>query len=161
MDWDVLILALAVLLQLAGLIGCFVPVLPGPVLNFVGLWILDYTRWADFSLSFILIFLILALGAQIIDTVIPVWGTKKYGGSRWGVRGATIGLVIGFLFFPPFGILPGPFLGALIAEYLHSRDWQKAMRSAWGSLMGFLAGTGLKLMVSLLILFYFIRALVL
>ncbi len=161
MDWDVLILALAVLLQIAGLIGCFVPVLPGPVLNFVGLWILDYTRWADFSLSFILIFLILALGAQIIDTVIPVWGTKKYGGSRWGVRGATIGLVIGFLFLPPFGILLGPFLGALIAEYLHSRDSQKAMRSAWGSLMGFLAGTGLKLMVSLLILFYFIRALVL
>ncbi len=156
-----MILALAVLLQIAGLIGCFVPVLPGPVLNFVGLWILDYTRWADFSLSFILIFLILALGAQIIDTVIPVWGTKKYGGSRWGVRGATIGLVIGFLFLPPFGILLGPFLGALIAEYLHSRDSQKAMRSAWGSLMGFLAGTGLKLMVSLLILFYFIRALVL
>ena len=161
MDWDILILALAILLQIAGLIGCFVPVLPGPVLNFVGLWILDYTRWADFSLSFILIFLILALGAQIIDTVIPVWGTKKYGGSRWGVRGATIGLVIGFLFLPPFGILLGPFLGALIAEYLHSRDSQKAMRSAWGSLMGFLAGTGLKLMVSLLILFYFIRALVL
>jgi len=161
MDWDVLILALAILLQIAGLIGCFVPVLPGPVLNFVGLWILDYTRWADFSLSFILIFLVLALGAQIIDTVIPVWGTKKYGGSRWGVRGATIGLVMGFLFLPPFGILLGPFLGALIAEYLHSRDSQKAMRSAWGSLMGFLAGTGLKLMVSLLILFYFIRALVL
>ncbi len=159
MDWDILILVLAVLLQIAGLVGCFVPVLPGPLLNFAGLWILDYTRWADFSLSFILLFLFLALAAQIIDTVIPLWGTKKYGGSRWGIRGATIGLLIGFLFFPPFGILLGPFFGALIAEYLHSRNTQQAMRSAWGSLMGFLAGTGLKLMVSLLILFFFIRAL--
>lgn len=159
MDWDILILVLAVLLQIAGLVGCFVPVLPGPLLNFAGLWILDYTRWADFSLSFILLFLFLALAAQIIDTVIPLWGTKKYGGSRWGIRGATIGLLIGFLFFPPFGILLGPFFGALIAEYLHGRNTQQAMRSAWGSLMGFLAGTGLKLMVSLLILFFFIRAL--
>ncbi len=159
MDWDILILVLAVLLQIAGLVGCFVPVLPGPLLNFAGLWILDYTRWADFSLSFILLFLFLALAAQIIDTVIPLWGTKKYGGSRWGIRGATIGLLIGFLFFPPFGILLGPFFGALIAEYLHGRNTQQAMRSAWGSLMGFLAGTGLKLMVSLLILFFFIRVL--
>ena len=159
MDWDVIILILAILLQIAGLVGCFVPVLPGPLLNFAGLWILDYTRWADFSLSFILIFLFIALAAQIIDTVIPIWGTKKYGGSRWGIRGATIGLLIGFIFLPPFGILLGPFFGALIAEYLHSQDKQQALRSAWGSLMGFLAGTGLKLMVSLLILFYFIRAL--
>ncbi len=160
MDWDLILLILAVLLQIIGIIGCFVPVLPGPVLNFLGLWILDFTRWADFSPSLLVLAFILALGAQIIDSVIPIWGTKRYGGSKWGVRGATIGLIIGFLFLPPFGILLGPFLGAFIAELAHTSDTQKAMRSAWGSLMGFLAGTGLKLMISLLIVAYFIRALI-
>lgn len=159
MTWDIALLILCIILHIVGIIGCVAPVIPGPLVSFFGLWLLDYTRWADFSLTFILIFLAVALAVMAIDLVVPVWGTKKFGGTKWGIRGATTGLIVGFLFFPPFGIILGPFIGAFLAEMIAKSDMHKAIRSAWGSLVGFLTGVGLKLMASFAMLAYFIRAL--
>jgi uncharacterized protein YqgC (DUF456 family) len=159
MDWDIAILIFCIILHVVGIIGCVAPVIPGPLVSFVGLWLLDYTRWADFSLTFIVVFLAIAVLVTAIDFIVPVLGTKKFGGTKWGVRGATIGLIVGFFFFPPFGIILGPFIGAFLAEMIEKDDLRKAIRSAWGSLVGFLAGVGLKLMASFAMLAYFIRAL--
>ena len=158
MDWFLAIFG--GLLMVVGLIGAVVPVLPGPPISYVGLLLLHFTKWADFSSNFLIVMAVVAVVVTAIDYFVPMWGTKKFGGSKAGVRGSTIGLIIGVFFFPPFGIIIGPFLGALIAELmLNSDDFNKALRSGLGSLVGFLMGTGLKLGASLLMTVYFVRAL--
>ena len=157
MDWFLAILG--GLLILIGLLGALLPVLPGPPLSFIGLLLLHFTRWADFSTQFLVIMGVLATLVTAVDYIVPMWGTKKFGGSKAGVRGSTSGLVIGVFFFPPIGIIIGPFLGALIAELMiNSDDFNKALKSGIGSLVGFLMGTGLKLGASLLMAVYFVRA---
>lgn len=157
MDWFLAILG--GLLIIVGLLGALLPVLPGPPLSFIGLLLLHFTRWADFSTQFLVIMGLLAVLVTAVDYVVPMWGTKKFGGSKAGIRGSTIGLVIGVFFFPPIGIIVGPFLGALIAELMiNSDDFNKALKSGIGSLVGFLMGTGLKLGASLLMAVYFVRA---
>ena len=156
---DELLIVLCIILHLVGIAGCVLPIIPGPLVSFVGLWLLTFTSYADFSTTFILIFLAIALIVLAIDFVVPIWGTKRYGGSKEGTWGATIGLVIGAFFFPPFGIILGPFLGAFIVEILRKEEFEKALRAGVGSLVGFLLGTGLKLMASFAMLIYFLRAL--
>ena len=156
---DELLVALCIILHLVGIAGCVLPIIPGPLVSFVGLWLLTYTSYADFSAGFILIFLGVALLVLAVDLVMPMWGTRKYGGSKEGTLGATIGLVAGAFFFPPFGIILGPFLGAFIVEIIRKEEFEKALRAGVGSLIGFLLGTGLKLMASIAMLIYFLRAL--
>jgi uncharacterized protein YqgC (DUF456 family) len=105
----------------------------------------------------------------VLDYVIPIWGTKKFGGTRAGVLGSTIGLLIGVILLPMlgfvlgpfglFGILGGPFIGAWIGERSVGQDSKKAMRAAIGSFIGFLAGTFMKVAVSVVLAFYFFKAL--
>jgi len=90
------------------------------------------------------------------DYILPVWATKKFGGSKRGVWGATIGLIIGIFFFPPIGLIVGPFVGAFIGEISSNQNQSKALNSAIGSFIGFLMGTGLKFAVSGVITYYFV-----
>ena len=154
---DYLLLALSILLILVGIIGCLVPVIPGPPLSFIGLLVVHFSRFADISSRLLLILGIIAVIVTIFDYLVPIWGTKKFGGSKFGVRGATIGLIAGLFFGPP-GIILGPFIGAVIGEMIHKSDLKYAMKSGFGSLLGFMMGIGLKLTASLIITFYFIGA---
>lgn len=154
---DYLLLALAILFILTGIIGCLVPVLPGPPLSFIGLLILHFSGFADISANRLIILAVIALVVSVLDYLVPIWGTKKFGGTRYGIRGATVGLIIG-LFFGPAGIIAGPFLGALIGEMMNRDDLKNGVKAAFGSLIGFMAGVGLKLAASLLITFYFVKA---
>ena len=85
----------------------------------------------------------------ILDYIVPVWGTKKFGGSKYGTRGATVGLIIG-LFLGPVGIIIGPLIGAFVGEMIFKDDMNYAVKAGFGSLLGFLTGIGLKLAASLL-----------
>jgi len=163
---DYVLLILAILLIILGFLGCVLPVLPGPTLSFVGALLLHFTRFADFTLTDFLIMIIPAVIVQILDYIVPVWGTKKFGGTKYGAWGCAIGLVAGLFFLPaigPFGlmtVLGGPFLGAYIGEKLAGQDSNKALRAAFGSFIGFLAGTMMKLASSLLITIYFVREII-
>lgn len=153
---DVFLEILAALSLVAGIIGCVLPIVPGPPLAWLGLLLLNFTDKVEFEGSFLFWTGAVAVAITILDNFIPVWGTKRFGGTRWGVRGSTIGLIAG-LFFAPVGIILGPFLGALIAEMIHdSSDFQKALKSAMGSLIGFLLGVGLKLIISIYFLSIYI-----
>ena len=153
---DILLITLGAILLIVGIIGCFLPVLPGPPLSWLGILLLYFTDNTSVSTSFLLWWLVIALIVTGLDYLIPVWGTKKFGGTKMGVRGSIAGLIVG-LFFPPFGIIVGPFLGALVAELIHdAHDTTKALKSAFGSFLGFLLGTGLKLGVSLTLTWYFV-----
>ena len=153
---DIVLIILGGILILVGIVGCFVPVVPGPPLSWLGILFLYFTDNTSITSSFLLWWLVFAIIVTALDYLIPVWGTKKFGGTKMGVRGSIAGLIVG-LFFPPIGIIVGPFLGALVAELIHdAHDTSKALKSAFGSFMGFVLGTGLKLGVSLTLTWYFV-----
>lgn len=157
---DILFISVAAILMLLGVIGSFLPILPGPLTSWLGLLILSYSQQATLSSSLLILTFCLALAIFLLDYIIPALGTKRYGGSRYGMIGTTLGLIIGLLSPLPFGILIGPFIGALIGELLYQNNTQYALRAAYGSLMGFLASTFIKFMVSLGYIVVFIWALI-
>lgn len=156
---DYVLLALAIAFMIIGIAGCLLPVLPGPPLSFLGIVLLHLTRFADISKNLFIILGAVAIIVTIIDYVVPIWGTRHFGGSKYGMRGATVGLIIGLFLGPP-GIIIGPFLGAVVGELIFKDDLKYAIKAGFGSLLGFLTGVGLKLAASLLITFYFVKALV-
>lgn len=148
---DIVLLFFGFLLMILGIIGAFLPVLPGPITGWFGLLLIHLTKVVPQDWTFLGITLVIAVLIYILDYIIPAMGTKKYGGSKYGVYGTTIGLIIGLIFFPPFGIIIGPFAGALVGELLFdSKDSQRAIRAATGSFIGFLFSTGLKFIVGLI-----------
>ena len=156
---DYLLLALAIILMILGIAGCLLPVLPGPPLTYLGLVVLHFTSFAEISKNLFIILGVVAIVVTVIDYVVPIWGTRQFGGSKYGMRGATVGLIIG-LFLGPAGIIIGPFIGAVVGELIFKDDIRYALKAGFGILMGFLTGVGLKLAAALLMTFYFIRALV-
>lgn len=153
---DYLLLISGILIMALGIIGCLVPVLPGPPFSFIGLILLHLSRFGHFEASTLMILGGIALVVTILDYIVPIWGTKKFGGTKYGARGATVGLIIG-LFFGPAGIIIGPFLGAFIGEMIFRDDIRYALKAGFGSLVGFLAGIGLKLAASFIMTFYFVK----
>lgn len=157
---DYVLIGLGIILMIAGIIGCVLPLLPGPPLNYLGLLLLHFTVGFQFSTRFLVIWGIVTIVVYALDFIIPVWGTKKFGGSKRGVWGSVIGLVAGLFFFPPFGIIIGPFAGAVIGELTTGKDSKTALKSGFGSFVGFLAGTILKLVASGMMTWYFGKALI-
>jgi len=154
---DILLLFLGFFFMILGLIGAFLPVLPGPITGWVGLLLLHLTKAVPQDWTFLGITLAIAIVVWFLDYVIPAMGTKKFGGSKYGVYGTTIGLLIGLIFFPPFGIIIGPFAGAFIGELMFdSNDSKRALKAAFGSFIGFLFSTGLKFITGLIYLGLFI-----
>jgi uncharacterized protein YqgC (DUF456 family) len=148
---DILLTTLGAICILVGIIGSFIPVIPGPPLSWLGLLLLYNTEEVPLDLWFIVVTGVIALLATLLDYYLPVVGTKKYGGSKRGVWGAIIGLFVA-VFFPilgPFGILIWPFLGAFLGELSQQKSQKNALRAAWGSFLGFLAGTLIKFGISL------------
>ena len=147
---DILLLFLGFIFMILGIIGSFLPVLPGPITGWVGLLLLHLTKTIPQNWTFLGITLAIAVLIWFLDYIIPALGTKKFGGSKYGVYGTTIGLIIGLLFFGPLGIIIGPFAGALIGELMFdSNDSKRAFKAAFGSFIGFLFSTGLKFITSL------------
>ncbi len=157
---DIVLVILGILLTLVGIAGCIIPGLPGTPLNFVAVLLLHWTRFAQYSTQQLVLYGGIALAIYVIDAYLPIWGTKKYGGSKSGVWGSIIGLLLGMFFFPPFGIIIGPFLGAVVGELLAGKDQKTALRSGWGAFVGFITGTGLKLAGSGWLTWIFFRDLI-
>lgn len=154
---DVFWLVLGIVLLLGGLAGCLLPLLPGPPLSFAALLMLQLRTDPPFTLNFLLIWAGITAFVTLLDYVIPVYGTKKFGGTKYGVWGCMLGLLAGF-WLGPVGIVIGPFAGAFVGEWLANKNSDKALRAAIGSFIGFLAGTVLKLVVCCVMTYYFILA---
>ena len=156
---DIFLAVLGFCFIIGGLAGCIVPALPGPPLSYVALLLLHATRFADYSNKFLIIAAIVTVAVTVADYIVPVWGTKKWGGSRAGAIGSVLGLLIG-LFFAPAGIIIGPFAGAVVGELLVGRNTKIALRSGFGSFIGFLFGTVMKLAVCMTFSYYFFKELI-
>ena len=153
---EIVLVIVAILCLLIGFVGCIVPVVPGLPLSWFALLLLKFTRFGDaMSWNSLLIAAAIVAGVTLVDYVIPAWGTKKFGGTRAGIWGSVIGLFVG-LFFAPIGIIAGPFLGAFAGEVLISRQsGERSLRAAFGALMGFLLGVGLKFIVAACVAIFF------
>ena len=144
--------------MILGIAGSILPVLPGPPLSYLGLILIHLTEKIDFSSNFLVSWGIITLVVSILDYMIPAWGTKFFGGSKYGIWGSMAGLLAG-LFFPPVGVIIGPFIGAVVGEMIAGNK-DHAIKAGFGSFIGFLAGTMVKLLVSLIMVYYFITALI-
>ncbi|OFY56915.1 MAG: hypothetical protein A2V50_05305 [Bacteroidetes bacterium RBG_19FT_COMBO_42_10] len=153
---DYILLILGIILMIIGIIGCLVPVLPGPPISYLGLILLHISRFGQFSNTVLIALAAITIVVTILDYIVPIWGTRKFGGSKYGMRGATVGLIIG-LFLGPVGIIVGPLIGAIVGELIFKDDMKYALKAGFGSLLGFLTGIGLKLATSFIITFYFVR----
>lgn len=147
---DITLLLIAFILMILGILGSFLPVLPGPPISWVGLLLLYLTKAVPMSYTVLGVTLVVALVVVILDYVIPSKGTKRFGGSKYGIWGTNIGLVVGIFSPIPFGFIIGPFVGAFVGEMINdSKDSQKAFKAATGSFIGFLASTFMKFVVSM------------
>ncbi|MBT8317586.1 MAG: DUF456 domain-containing protein [Lutibacter sp.] len=147
---DIFLLILGFLIALLGIIGSFLPILPGPFTSWVGLLILHFTDAVPMNWTFLGITLAIAILIWIVDYFIPAIGTKKFGGTRYGVIGTMVGLVIGLIAPIPFGIIIGPFVGAYIGEMLNEKNSGKALKAAFGSFIGFLTSSFMKFIAAVI-----------
>ncbi|MCB4807570.1 DUF456 domain-containing protein [Tamlana sp. 62-3] len=147
---DITLVIIGSLLMFLGIIGSFLPILPGPVTSWIGLLVLHFTNAVTLETSFLVITGIIALLIYILDYIIPAIGTKRFGGSKYGVIGTTIGLIVGLIAPIPGGIIIGPFLGALVGELLNKSDTKTATRAAFGSFLGFITSTFIKFVVAII-----------
>lgn len=155
---DIILVILGILCLIGGLLGCILPMLPGPPISFAALILLELTSYACFSGAQLTIWLVLVIAVQLLDYIVPMLGSKYSGGSTWGNRGCLAGTLIGLLFMP-WGIVLGPFLGAIIGEILGGRSTHEALKSGFGSLIGFLLGTISKFVLCGYFIWVFIKAL--
>ena len=154
---DSLLLLFGFVCIIVGIFGSFMPVLPGLSSCWVGLLLLYLTKAVENNYWVLGITLLITVIITVLDYVIPAKGTKKFGGSSYGVWGTNIGLIVGILSPIPFGVIIGPFVGALIGELMYdSKNHQRALKAATGSLLGFLASSFINFLFCVIYLGIFI-----
>jgi len=150
---DVIIIIIAIICAVLAIIGSYVPALPGPVLAYGALWIAQATPYCNFSKTYLIVMAIATIIVFALDYFLPSLITKKMGASNAASWGAFIGSIVG-MFFTPIGIILGMLIGAFIGEYCFADgNHVKSLKAALGAFLGFLAGTGLKLVLCCWILF--------
>lgn len=157
---DIFLIIAGIICLLVGLAGCFLPVLPGPPLSYLGLLLLHWTEQVEFSTTQLLLWLLLVVLVQVLDYFSPMLGTKYTGGSKWGNRGCMIGTIAGMFIFPPWGIVIGPFLGAVVGELMSGKQSINAIQAGLGAFLGFLFSVVLKVSVCGYFLYCFATALI-
>ena len=152
---EIVLIILAFILIILGIGGAVLPVIPGPPIAFIGLLLFHFSGEGQaFGTFSLVMYGILAVLITVLDYIVPIYGTKKFGGTKWGTRGSTIGLIVGTIVLPmlglaigPFGlvsIILGPFAGAVIGERMGGMENDKALKAGFGSFIGFLTGTMMK-----------------
>lgn len=162
---NTVLIILAFIVAVIGLLGAVIPGLPGPPIAWIALLLMSFSSVADISTWTIVIMALVAIVVTVLDYIVPSWGAKKFGGSKGGVWGCNIGLVVSLLGLPlgPSGLLGvvfWPFLGAWIGELLSNKSGQEALRAAWGSVLGMLTGVLIKIAYALVVMGMMIGALI-
>lgn len=158
---EILAAAAGSLVLTAGIIGCIVPVLPGPPVAYIALLLVSWAGgWEVYSLWVLLVMAAAAIGAAVLDSVLPVLTSRRSGAGKAGIWGSVAGMLVGTLFFPPFGTVIGAFAGALAGELVVRREGGTPLKAAFGVFTGTLLATVIKLSVSGVTAVLFVRGLI-
>lgn len=151
MDDSIINIISGILIAL-GFLGVILPALPGASLALVGILVFKlFSGDCSFGWEVVIIAGLFVIIGAVLDYILPVALTKKFGGTKYGVWGSVIGLIVG-MFFPPIGFIIGPFIGALIGELAFGKkEMNNALKSAFGSFVGFLVTTGFDLILCLIL----------
>ncbi len=155
MEWVWIVLG--IILVLVGIAGSLLPLLPGPPIAYAGVLIQQFRDPTPFTTKFLWIWAGIVVISLVLDYLIPIWGTKKYGGSKYGVWGCTLGFLLAF-WMGPWGVVLGPFIGAFAGEMMAGKNSQQSLKAAWGSFIGFLFGSLLKIVLCFLFLYFIIQS---
>lgn len=159
---DVVMMIIAVIFGVVGIIGSVAPVLPGPPLAWLGvlfvyLWGGTNAEGEAMSLSILLAMLAVTALVTIMDYLVPAWFTKVTGGSKYAGRGAMAGTLLGMFFIPPWGMIIGSILGAFLMEmYYANKNSKESFKASMGAFLGFLFGSGIKMIACGIMLYYII-----
>ena len=152
-----LIIILTAALMIAGLIGCIIPILPGPFLVLGGALVYAwYTDFTVISWTVIGVLSVFALLSQLLDYLASMIGAKKFGAGKWGMIGALVGGVVGLFSAGVFGIILGPFIGAIIFEMIAGKDFRSSLKIGVGTLVGFLGGAVGKVIIAVTMIVIFL-----
>lgn len=165
---DILLSIFAVLLAIVGVIGCFIPVIPGPPISFLGVLALFFTSYSEFSVTSLIILAVLMVVVTVLDFLVPSYATKKFGGTKWGSRGCALGMLASLLGLQWWAIFVAPFFGALIGEVLYLKrqkleykpNAKKVWKAAFGAFVGMICGILIKLAYSTFVLIYVFKEMI-
>lgn len=143
---EIVLIILAILFLLVGLLGCVLPAIPGTPLSFVGMLLVQWA-WKPFGIGTLIFFGVLTVLVTILDYVIPVWGAKYFGATRYGIYGSIVGMLAG-TFLTPIGMIGGLLLGAILGDMIAGKKFSDVFKSGFGTFMGTMAGMFVKLIVS-------------
>lgn len=153
---DIILVIISLVLLITGILGSFLPVLPGVPVSWLGLLLLHFTAAVPMNYTFLGITLVVSIIIFILQYTIPAYGARKFGGSKLGMWGATIGLIIGIFLPIPGGILIGAFVGAFLGELANKSTSRIAVKAAFGSFIGLLASTFMEFFVAFCFLILFL-----
>ncbi len=157
----VLLIVLGFLSIIAGIIGCVLPIIPGPILSYCGLIIVSLAyKWELFNVRFLVVMGVITAAVTTLDYVLPLISAKKFGASKYSIWGSLFGMIIGVILFPPFGLLIGAFIGAVLGELIFNMDTRKSLKAGIGALIGTVSSIFIKLGTSGVIAFYTFRAVI-
>lgn len=147
----VLIIIIAFLLLFLGILGAFVPVLPGPPVSFLALLLISYLYDFNFiNFDNLIYFAVIAALITFLDYWLQAYSVKIFGGGKSSLTGVIIGIFLGLFVLPPFGVIIFPFIGAYLgALYESDFNFFSSLKIAFGALVGFLGGVVMKLSYSI------------
>ena len=152
---EVSLFILAAIFMILGIVGSVVPALPGPPLSYVGLLLLQFTDKVQFSTSFLVMWAVVVVAVVVLDYYLPIWTTKKVGGSKAGINGSIIGMIAGII-FTPIGMILGTLLGAIIGEMVGGASGDKALKSGLATFVGTMLSLGIKLILCVSMTIYYV-----
>lgn len=154
---DIALVIIALIMGLVGLLGVFVPVLPGTVVSYIGLLCASFTADSTITIGQLILWGIVSLTVILLDYLLPGYFSKLFGGTKAGITGATIGTFLGIFFGIP-GIIFGPFIGAVLGEISGSKTTlEQAVKVGFGSTLSFFVGTGIKFIAAIYMLYYIVK----
>ena len=157
---SIVLVILAFVMLVVGLLGTVIPILPGPVLSYLGFLVMYFSGRSSITPVSLWIWAGITVAVTVLDNIFPAMLTKKFGGSKAATIGSVVGLFVGMFFFLPWGLILGPFLGAFTGELIHNRqNGKKALIVALGAFLAFIVGTGAKMILCSLMLFHAVKSL--
>ena len=153
---DIFLLILSFAIMIVGIIGSVIPVLPGPLSSWIGLFLFSMISDVQVNTTLLVTTFIIALIVFILDYILPIYTSKKFGASKYGIIGASIGTIIG-LFIPPFGIIIGAIIGAVSGELLLNKNFKKSFKAGVGVFLGLIVSGLSKALISTVYLVLYIK----